>query len=164
MHDVRSIFDAARARLAGSAARGPRPDDPAAAHPRRGARARGSFPSARRGTSGVLLVGDSTVMATGEITRAVDPGRRGYTAESARHRAELRAAALRGGFAEGETVHFGWTELDLDAVARGEASGPLCGGRRRARWCAGAPPAGSRRLRGYLDERIELLRHPPLGA
>ncbi|MGC5170608.1 glutaminase [Microbacterium sp. DT81.1] len=162
MDDVRSIFDAARARLADL----PREGLGRMTHPRRIlglTRAPRIVPVGTAWHLGVLLVGDATVMATGEITRAVDPGRRGYAAESARHRAELRAAALRGGFADGDTVHFGWTELDLDAVARGEASGPLsgAGGEPMVRWSASG---GLAPLRGYLDERIELLRHPPPGA
>ena len=162
MHDVGSIFDAARVRLADL----PREGLGRMTQPRRIlglARASRIVPVGSAWHLGVLLVGDSAVMATGEITRAVDPGRRGYAAESARHRAELRAAALRGGFAEGDTVHFGWTELDLDAVGRGEASGPLSviDGLPMVRWSASG---GFAPLRGYLDERIELLRHPPIGA
>lgn len=162
MDDVRSIFDAACARLGDL----PREGLGRMTQPRRIlglTRAPKIVPVGTAWHLGVLLVGDATVMATGEITRAVDPGRRGYAAESARHRAELRAAALRGGFAEGDTVHFGWTELDLDAVARGEASGPLSGvgGEPMVHWSASG---GLAPLRGYLDERIELLRHPPLGA
>ena len=88
---------------------------------------------------------------------------RGYTAESQRARAELAAAARRGGFAEGETVHVGWRMLDLDAVARGEASGPLAlrDGVPSVRWSAAG---GCVPLDGYLDERIALLLDPPAGA
>ena len=93
------------------------------------------------------------------------PGRRrraGFTAESQRRRAELAAAARRGGFAEGETVHIGWRMLDLDAVDRGAASGPLAlrDGVPSVRWSAAG---GYVPLDAYLDERIELLRHPPAG-
>ncbi|GAA2985377.1 hypothetical protein JOD63_002363 [Microbacterium terrae] len=120
----------------------------------------------RRGDAwhlGVLLVTDDAVLATGDVVRAREEARRGYTATSQRERAELAAAAFRGGFAEGESVHVGWRMLDLDAVARGEASGPLAlvDGVPSVRW---SQAGGYTALAGYLDERIELLRHPPQGA
>lgn len=113
---------------------------------------------------GVLLLADEgQVFETGDILRAREEVRRGFTAESQRQRAALAAAARRGGFAEGETVHVGWHELDLDAVERGGTSGPLAlnGGGPVVRWShsGGYVPLGA-----YLDERVELLRHPPAGA
>lgn len=112
---------------------------------------------------GVLLLSDDDVMSTGQIIRARTEARRGYAAESQRERAELAAAAIRGGFAEGQTVHVGWQILDLEAIARGEASGPLAlrGGVPHVRWSA---VGGWMPLAAYLDERISLLEHPPLGA
>lgn len=106
---------------------------------------------------GVLLIGDTDVYSTAEVLRAADPGRRGYTAESARERAERRAWALRGGFSEGEVVHIGWEAIDLDAVGRGEASGPLAliDGVPSVRW---SPAGGYAPLENYLRERIELMR------
>lgn len=112
---------------------------------------------------GVLLIGDDAVFETGEVLRAADPGRRGYTAESARRRAELRAMALRGGFAEGETVHIGWRPLDLAALAAGGSAGPLTWDRDRLaiRWTSSGALMP---LAAYLDERITLLLDPPAGA
>ncbi|MBD7958199.1 glutaminase [Microbacterium sp. Sa4CUA7] len=112
---------------------------------------------------GVLLVTDDAVLATGDIVRARREVRRGYAAQSQRERAEWEAAAFRGGFAEGETVHVGWRPLDLAAVARGESSGPLAlhGDVPSVRW---STAGGYRALQGYLAERIELLGHPPRGA
>lgn len=112
---------------------------------------------------GVLLLTDDAVLATGEILRARTEARRGYTAESQRHRAELAAAARRGGFAEGATVHIGWRMLDPDAVDRGEASDPLAlsGGVPSVRWSS---TGGYVPLDRYLDERIGLLLDPPGGA
>jgi hypothetical protein len=120
----------------------------------------------RRGAAwhlGVLLLTEDAVLATGDIVRARQEVRRGFAAESQRQRAELAAAARRGGLAEGETVHIGWQELDPDAVERGAASGPLAlrDGIVSVRWSA----AGAfMPLAAYLDERVELLRHPPAGA
>lgn len=120
----------------------------------------------RRGEAwhlGVLLLADDAVLATGDIVRARQEARRGYTAESQRRRAELAAAARRGGFAEGETVHIGWRMLDAVAVDRGEASGPLAlvDDVVSVRWSAAG---GFMPLERYLDERIGLLLEPPPGA
>ncbi len=119
-----------------------------------------------RGTAwhlGVLLLTDDGLLATGEIVRAREPARRGYTAESQRRRAELAEAARRGGFAEGRTVHVGWQRIDLDAVQGGAASGPvvLDEGVPRVRWSA---RGGFMPLERYLAERIDLLLEPPAGA
>lgn len=112
---------------------------------------------------GVLLLGGDAVYATGDIVRARQEAPRGYTAESQRARAELAAAARRGGFAEGQAVHVGWQTLDLDALGRGAASGPLAliDGIPSVRWSAAA---GHVPLDGYLRERIGLLFDPPAGA
>lgn len=106
---------------------------------------------------GVLLLTDTHALATAEVLRAADPGRRGYTAESARERAERRAEALKGGFDEGEVVHVGWSVIDLDAVDAGSASGPLAlvDGIPSVRWSAAG---GFMPLEAYLRERVELLR------
>jgi hypothetical protein len=112
---------------------------------------------------GVLLLTEDAVLSTGQIVRARAEVRRGYAAESQRERAELAAAARRGGFAEGQTVHDGWQVLDLVAIAAGEASGPLSlrNGVPSVRWSAAG---GWVPLASYLGERIALLEHPPLGA
>lgn len=106
---------------------------------------------------GVLLLTDDALLATGEVLRAAEPVRRGYAAESARARAERRAEASRGGFANGETVHVGWTPIDLAAVAAGGPSGPLAlvDGVPSVRWSAAG---GYMPLEAYLRERIALLQ------
>ena len=106
---------------------------------------------------GVLLLADDAVFATAEVLRAAAPVRRGYAVESARARAERRAEASRGGFRDGETVHVGWTAIDLDAVEAGGSSGPLAlrDGVPSVRWSAAG---GYMPLEAYLDERIALLR------
>ncbi|MET0672532.1 MAG: glutaminase [Microbacterium pygmaeum] len=112
---------------------------------------------------GVLLLTDDAVLGTGEILRAREAAPRGFTAESQRRRAELAGAARRGGFAEGETVHVGWEVLDVDAVDRGAASGPLAlrDGVPSVRWSS---TGGLVPLESYLADRIDLLLHPPGGA
>ena len=106
---------------------------------------------------GALLIADDAVYATVEVLRSAAPVRRGYTAESARARAERRAEASRGGFANGETVHVGWTPIDVAGVSAGGSSGPLAlvDGVPSVRWSAAG---GFVPLAGYLDERIPLLR------
>ena len=106
---------------------------------------------------GVMLLTETHALATAEVLRAADPGRRGYTAESARERAERRALALRGGFAEGDVVHIGWSVIDVDAVDAGGASGPLASvdGVPSVRW---STAGGWMPLEAYLRERVELLR------
>lgn len=106
---------------------------------------------------GVLLLTDDRTLATAEVLRAADPGRRGYTAESARERAARRALALRGGFGEGEVAHIGWSVIDVDAVDAGGASGPLSlvDGVPSVRW---STAGGWMPLEAYLRERVQLLR------
>ncbi|MGK9219556.1 MULTISPECIES: glutaminase [unclassified Microbacterium] len=108
---------------------------------------------------GVLLLTGDGLLATGEILRAAEEVRRGYAAESQRRRAELRAMAFRGGFAEGETLHLGWSAIDVDAVADGGADGPLSwqDGVLSVRW---SPAGFLRPLAPYLDEQIDLLTAP----
>lgn len=156
------LLDAARARLADA----PREGLGERLEPRRIlglARAPRIVPRGSAWHLGVLLLTDDALLATGDVIRARAEARRGYTAESQRHRAELAAAARRGGFDEGATVHLGWRMLDLDAVARGEASGPLAliDGTVGVRWSAGG---GYVPLERYVDERVALLLAPPTGA
>jgi hypothetical protein len=107
---------------------------------------------------GVLLLTDDAVLSTGDIVRSRAEVRRGFAAESQRRRAELAAAAARGGVPEGEVVHIGWETVDLERM--GERSTPLAvrAGETLVRWSAAG---GYLPLARYLDERIELLRHPP---
>lgn len=103
---------------------------------------------------GVLLLTDDGALATGEILRAGDPGRRGYAAESARARAARRQMALRGGFQEGDVVHVGWSVIDVAAVDAGGASGPLAlqDGVPMVRWSG----SSYRPLEAYLQEQVDL--------
>lgn len=104
---------------------------------------------------GVLLITADEVHATGDVLRAREEAVRGYTAESQRARAALASAAFRGGFGDGETVHVGWRPIDLDAVARGERSGPLLlqDGVAHVVWSASG---GIRPLADYLDDQLAL--------
>jgi hypothetical protein len=111
----------------------------------------------------VLLIADDAVFAVGEVVRAAEPARRGFTAQSARERAEHREAAVRGGFRAGDIVHVDWTPIDLGVVDAGGTSAPLRAGASgpEVRWStAGAWMP----LDTYLRDRIALLSDPPAGA
>ena len=161
--DAQTLLDAARARLAEAGA--PRERLGEIVRPRvlAGMRSPKIVPRDAAWRIGVLLLGERDVYAAGNVVRAGDPGRRGFASDAARVRAEVAAAATRGGFGDGETVHLDWKILDLPALARGEATGPLAlvAGTPSIRW---SPAAGLVPLGGYLDERIALLLHPPQGA
>jgi hypothetical protein len=157
-----ALLDDARRRLAGA----PREGLGELVEPRRVlgiARAPRIVPRGTAWHLGALLLTDEAVLATGEIVRARTEAVRGFTAESQRRRSELAAAARRGGFDEGATVHIGWRMLDPAAVERGEASDPLAlvDGVTSIRWSAAG---GYMALERYLDERIGLLLDPPAGA
>ena len=161
--DAERLLDAARARL--RVADAPRERLGEVVRPRvlAGLSAPKIVPRGNVWRLGVLLIGERDVYAAGNVVRAGDPGRRGFASDAARARAEVAAAATRGGFADGETVHLDWTALDLSALGRGEPSGPLAllGSTPGIRW---SPAAGLVPLAGYLDERIALLVDPPQGA
>jgi hypothetical protein len=157
-----ALLDAARARLVDA----PREALGELVQPRRMlgfARAARILPRGTAWHIGVLLLTDDEVLATGQVVRARQEARRGYTAESQRSRAELAAAARRGGFAEGQAVHLGWRRLDPVRVDAGDADGPLSArdGVPSVRWSAAG---GHVPLATYLEERIALLLDPPAGT
>ena len=116
-------------------------------------------PAARGWRLGALLLGrDGTLYATGAIIRAGEAGVRNYQSQSAEDRRDLRAAALRGKFAPGETVNHGWTQLDLAAPADPLVLAP--DGTVRVRWNRALGDDATRELAAYLDERVGLLVDP----
>ena len=122
-------------------------------------------PIGRAWRLGVLLLSaDGTVRATGSVTRAVPPGHPGHMAVSTEERREVRAAAFRGPFPEGSTVHFDAPVIDLTALEG--ATGPLFlrGDRVVVRWSLSAGDDAARDLEPYLAERISLVLEPPQGA
>ncbi len=128
-------------------------------------------PIARVWRLGVLLLdADGGVLGTGQVVRAERPARRSITAEAVAEQRALRAAAVKGGIAEGETVNFGARRVDFDELARTGASGPLvlsdeygAGGKVLVRWSTTQPDALID-LASYLADRVELLADPPSGA
>ncbi|MDQ1530348.1 MAG: hypothetical protein QOE37_453 [Microbacteriaceae bacterium] len=113
-----------------------------------------------------LLAADGTLRATGGITRAVEPGHPGHVAQSIEDRREHRAAAFRGPFARGETVHYDAPVIELDPDRLRSAPGPLLlrDGRALVRWSAAAGDDAAQPFERYLIERIDLLLTPLQGA
>lgn len=122
-------------------------------------------PVARAWRLGALMLGrDGTLYATGAIVRAGEAGVRNHQSQSAEDRRDLRAAALRGKFAPGESVNHGWAVVDLTALAASDAvAGPVflaADGSVRVRWNAALGDGASRELTAYVDERVGLLVDP----
>lgn len=115
---------------------------------------------------GVLLVdSDARLYATGVITRAVPPGHPGHVSQLAEQRKAERAAAIKAGFRDGETVNFDNPEIVLDAAALAASTGTvmLRDGQVVVRWSP-ASEATPVEFGAYVRERVELLAHPPVGA
>lgn len=123
-------------------------------------------PIARVWRLGVLVLDEQGALyEAGRVVRAERPARRSITANAvAEHRA-YRAAAVKGGIAEGETVVFDARPIALDpaALADDAADVQLRDGVVSVRWS----PAQANALvplDRYLAERADLLAHPPQGA
>lgn len=115
---------------------------------------------------GVLLIGDDgRVFATGRAVRAERPARRSTPAAAIAEQRALRAAAVKGGIAEGETVNFDASPIVPAELARTGASGPLVvvGDEVFVRWSPAQPDALTP-LDRYLGDRVQLLVNPPSGA
>jgi hypothetical protein len=114
----------------------------------------------------VLLAPDGSLLATGGITRAVEPGHPGHVAASVEDRREHRAAAFRGPFPRGATVNYDAAPIRLEPDALRSGSGPLLlrNGQVLVRWSASLGDDAAAPFAPYLTERVELLLHPPQGA
>jgi hypothetical protein len=115
---------------------------------------------------GVLLLDDAgDVLAAGRVVRAERSTRRSIPANAVAEQRALRAAAVKGGIPEGETVNFDAHPIDLEELARTGASGPLVlrAGEVLVRWSLAQPDALTAFDR-YLADRVELLVRPPGGA
>ncbi|MDN4613300.1 hypothetical protein P5G50_02440 [Leifsonia sp. F6_8S_P_1B] len=104
--------------------------------------------------------------ATGNLIRATTPGRTQYVSLSAETRRAYRAAAERGHIPSGATVNFDAPAIRLDAESLSTSAGPLLlrDGRVLVRWSAAVADADARDFRAYVEERADLLAHPPEGA
>jgi hypothetical protein len=117
---------------------------------------------------GVLVLDDAgRLYEAGRVVRAERPARRSITANAvAEHRA-YRAAAVKGGITEGETVVFDARPIELDAAhltgPAADADVQLRNGIVQVRWSPTQANAFVP-LDRYLTERADLLAHPPHGA
>jgi hypothetical protein len=117
-------------------------------------------PTGRAWRLGVLLLDrDRRLYATGEITRAIEPGRAAVnrSAQGERRRAD-RMAAARGPFPRGEVVNFGYLPLATDDASLAGGSGPLSleGDTVFVRWGDGFGELGVSPIQDYIDDRIAL--------
>ena len=111
---------------------------------------------------GSLLLGvDHSLWAAGPSTRAAERGRLGYQSLSREERRDIAAAALRGGYALGQSVNFDAVPIHLDEASLHELNEGLpvgfSNGELRVRWRAGAPLEGAPTLARYFKERAALL-------
>ena len=115
---------------------------------------------------GVLLLDEAGgVWDTGRVVRAERAARKSITAESVAEQRALRAAAVKGGIPEGETVDFDAT-ADRPRRARSRRGiRPARAARRRVlvRWSHAQPDALTP-LDRYLADRVDLLVRPPQGT
>ncbi|MCD2441211.1 hypothetical protein LQ757_02865 [Agromyces sp. SYSU K20354] len=129
-------------------------------------RAARMVPVARVWRLGVVLLDETgSVWATGRVVRAERSARRSVTAEAVAEQRAHRAAAVKGGIAEGETVNFDARPIDLDELASAGTSGPLVlrDDQVFIRWSATQADALTP-LERYLADRVELLANPPSGT
>jgi hypothetical protein len=84
-------------------------------------------PAGRAWRLGVLLLDRSGFLySTGEVTRAVQPGRAAVNRSAAgEERRAIRAIAARGDFARGEVINHGWQPIAIDEASLAAGSGPL---------------------------------------
>lgn len=73
----------------------------------------------------LLLTRDGELATSGSVVRAAPAVRRGFPAQATRDRADLGAAAVRGGIAPGSTVHLDWQWVGLSRLAVDGEAGPL---------------------------------------
>jgi hypothetical protein len=84
-------------------------------------------PAGRAWRLGVLLLTrDGRLFSTGEVTRAVEPGRAAVNRSAAgEQRRAIRAIAAHGNFPRGEVINYGWEPIVLDEASLASSAGPL---------------------------------------
>ena len=116
-------------------------------------------PAGRAWRLGVLLVDRGGFLyATGQVTRAMQPGRAAVNRSAAgEERRAIRAIAARGDFARGEVINHGWEPIALDDASLAAGSGPLTleNGVVMVRFDAG--DLGVAPLERYLADRVSIL-------
>ncbi|WP_105566375.1 glutaminase [Microbacterium halophytorum] len=105
---------------------------------------------------GTLLISAEAVYEVGDVLRASEERRRGFTSDAARRRADAEAMCVRGGFSPGDVVDVDHVEIDLGALSASGSAGPLrvVDGVVRIRWTAAG---ATMPLEAYLREKIDAL-------
>jgi hypothetical protein len=116
-------------------------------------------PTGRAWRLGVLLLGrNGELYSTGEVTRAVQPGRAAVNRSAAgEQRRAIRAMAARGNFPRGEVVNFGWEPIELGAASLAAGSGPLSVRDGVLHVRIGQSEIGVVPLEPYLNDRVSIL-------
>jgi hypothetical protein len=116
-------------------------------------------PVGRAWRLGVLLLDRAGgLYSTGQVTRAVQPGRAAVNRSAAgEERRAIRAIASRGNFPRGEVINHGWEPIALDDTSLAAGSGPLSvrDGVVMVRIDGGE--LGVVPLERYLDDRVSIL-------
>jgi len=116
-------------------------------------------PAGRAWRLGVLLLDRAGALySTGEVTRAVQPGRAAVNrSATGEQRRAIRAIAARGNFPRGEVINHGWQSIALDEVALAAGSGPLSIREGVVFVRFDTPELSIAPLERYLNERISIL-------
>jgi hypothetical protein len=116
-------------------------------------------PAGRAWRLGVLLLDRGGFLySTGQVTRAVQPGRAAVNRSAAgEERRAIRAIAARGDFTRGEVINHGWEPIALDDASLAAGSGPLSiqDGVVMVRFDPG--DLGVAPLERYLADRVSIL-------
>jgi len=106
----------------------------------------------------LLLARNGALYSTGEVTRAVQPGRAAVNRSAlGEERRAIRAIAARGSFPRGEVINHGWQPIALDAASLADGTGVLSV-RDRVVFVRFDPgELGTAPLERYLNDRVRIL-------
>jgi hypothetical protein len=118
-------------------------------------------PAGRAWRLGVLLLDRSGFLySTGEVTRALPPGRAAVNRSTAgEERRAIRAIAARGSFPRGEVINHGWVPIPLAELSTVSIAGPLSvrGGVVFVQFDPASGDLGFAPLERYLTDRVSIL-------
>jgi hypothetical protein len=118
-------------------------------------------PAGRAWRLGVLLLDRGGFLySTGEVTRAIQPGRAAVNRSAAgEERRAVRAIAARGNFPRGEVINHGWRSIATDEASLAVGSGPLSvrGGVVVVTFDPASADLGTAPLDRYLADRLAIL-------
>jgi hypothetical protein len=117
------------------------------------------IPVGRAWRLGVLLLGrGGALYSTGEVTRAVQPGRAAVNRSTrGEQRRAIRAIAARGNFPRGEVINHGWAPIALDEASLATGSGLLSVRDGAVQVRIDPDELGVVPLERYLGDRVSIL-------